>query len=199
MDFKVSGYDENHHGIIQMGGIIDMDSTIVDTFSIQCKPCMMDRYSEKILARHNLTWDEWMDDPERLKPDEAMLKLLSYFEKHVNMRDSRDKFQFIGYHSEKHPMKFLRSFFGKNGNKHFDLYFWFPSIDLKYIAAFILEDERYRFPNLELETVAYYFGFDIDEKERFDAFYRVNLIRNLYYILERFKAQKIFFTKAKLN
>jgi DNA polymerase-3 subunit epsilon len=199
IDLKTSGDNPNYHGIIQIGGIIDIDNTKMDTFNIECRPCLSDQYDRKYMERYNLTWDQWTEDSERLYPKDVMTKLLPYLDKHVDKSNLKDKFLLVEHSSTKSSTMFLEAFFRRNKCSDFDLYFWFPPIDIQYVASFILEEIRCRFCNMSLETIAYYFGFDINEDEVFDSFYRVNLIRNVYCILEKFKIQKVPFKKAKLN
>lgn len=199
LDLITSGFNSMADGIIQIGGIIDVDNTIVDTFNIKCKPFPLDHFETGTMVRYNTSWSNWMYDPEALEPKEVMSKLLTYLDKHVDKNNSVDKLQIVEHSFCKCLRDFLKSFFDKNENSDFEKYFWFPSLDLEHISAFILEKGRHKFPNFDLQVVAYYFGFNVDKEKFKDAYYRVNIVRDLYYILSKFRNQQVLFKRVKIN
>jgi hypothetical protein len=173
----------------------------MDTFDIKCKPYKTDGFSQEILKAYGLVWEELFEDPDRLYPHEAYDKLLGYLNKYVSgTNNSVDKFHFIGYNSYGYEAAFLRQFFERNNNEcGFYDYFWQPPIDLMLVSSFILTGYRERFHNMSSYMLGEFFGFDVEINRLSEPFYKVNLIRSLYYILEKFKAKVVLFKKHKMN
>lgn len=199
ISLETSGFNELHHGIIRISGIIDIDNMIVDTFDFNCQSFITDAYDEKMLELSGLTEESWDSDPNRLSPSEVYKQLLKKIEKYVSGRNTVEKFQFIGYNSYGYEYPFIKRFFEKNGNSSIHNYFWYPPIDLVFAGSFILEEDRPRIVDFRLPSIAQFFGFIIESNKIMDSFYRVDLVRNLYYIFEKFKAPMVFFKKAKKN
>lgn len=195
-----TGADVSKHGIIQISGIIDIDSTIMDVFDFKCKPYINDEFNDEILDNYGVDRMELITDPERLDPKTVFDKIMKLIYKYVGGgKDTVDKFQIIGYNSYGYEVPFLRHFFERNGNYNFYDYFWYPPIDIMLVSAFILEGYRTRFLHMSSYMVAEFFGYDVEFDKLSDSQYKVNLVRNLYYILEKFKAKTVLFHKPKIN
>lgn len=199
MSLETSGFNDAYHGIIRISGIVDIDNTIVDTFDFKCRSFKTDSYDEKMLELSGLTVENWDFSSDRLAPTDVFNQLLKKIEKYVSGRSTIDKFHFVGYNSYSYELPFIRKFFLKNKNSLLDNYFWYPPIDLVLAGSFILEEERYKIVDYRLPILARFFGFIIEPDKLIDSFYRVDLVRNIYYILEKFKAPMVFFKKAKKN
>lgn len=197
-EVKTSGKDINAHGILQIGGIIEIDNTIMDTFNLKCKPYISDSINIETMLSYDLSWEEWVEDIENLHPKDVVETIISYLDKFVDKADPLDKFQYVGFKASE-QIKFLQMLFIRNGYKDFKDYFWFPVLNILYITEFILEVDRYKFTEFSLGSIANYFGFKIDLNSIFDPFYRVTLLRNLYHILEKFRVQTVYVKKAQLN
>jgi hypothetical protein len=195
-----TGADAFNHGIIQISGIIDIDDTIMEVFNLKCKPYKTDGFSPEILKGYGFVWEELFEDPDRLYPHEAFDKLMGYLNKYVSgTKESIDKFHFIGYNSYGFEAAFLRKFFEKNGHYGFYNYIWQPPIDLMLVASYLLTGYRERFHNIGSYMLGEFFGFDVDIDKLSDSYYKVNLVRSLYYILDKFRSKVVLFKKHTIN
>lgn len=175
-DLETSGLDPSKHAVLQIAGLIDIDGEIVDEFNLHIQPFEGQTLSKESLEVNNFTFDGLRTFK---KPMDAYNSLMNKFNKHVDRFNKNDKFFLVGYNSN-FDDTFLRQFFKNCGDDFYGSFIWWPTIDVAAFAAEFLKEERHKFPNFKLTTVAKAFGIEVDEKEAHDALYDSHLARKIY-------------------
>lgn len=181
IDTETTGLDPEKNGIIQISGMIEIDTKIVgDPFDFKIMPYSGDEIEDRALAT-SYTKREHLHEPEYQNP--ALIKhvFLNILGKHVAKFDKTDKFTFIGYNA-RFDMDFLREWFLKAGDSYFGSWFWFPPIDIMGLAAQKLMAERHTMANFKQGTVAAKLGIDVDESRLHDSLYDIEIARKIYYL-----------------
>jgi len=106
-------------------------------------------------------------------------ELMAVFNKHVSRFDKTDKFFLVGYNSN-FDDTFLRQYFKNCGDDFYGSYIWWPTIDIASFAMEFLKEERHKFPNFKLTTVAKAIGINVDESKAHNALYDSHLARKIY-------------------
>ena len=176
LDVETTGLWPNMHGLIQIGGIIEIDDTEVERFNFHCKPFNDKVIDSKALTVNGITEDQLAEFPD---PTKVFSKVINIFGKYVSPYDPLDKFAFIAYNA-KFDESFIRQWFKDNKSKFFGSWFWYPIIDT---AQTVFEQDRAgraALLNFKLKTVAAYYGLTIDNSRLHDAMYDIELTRDLY-------------------
>lgn len=181
IDLETSGTDKELHGIIQIAGIVDINNEVSEKFNFNCNLFDHQEYTEDALKvnRYTVAQIESFDSPYYI-----LVALLNVLDKYVDKYDSKDKYSFIGYNCSNFDMPWLRKFFENCSHKFFGSYFWFPSIDVMYMASNFLENKRNKVKNFQLSTVAECLGIEVKQGETHDAMYDIELTRKMYYIMK---------------
>ena len=179
IDVETTGVNSRTDALIQLGGIIEIDGEIKEKLNLRIKPFPNDVINDKALEVNGITREELSTFS---PPKKMYKKLTSIMSKYVDKFNKLDKFHFIGYNS-RFDDDFVRSWFKKNGDKYYGSYFFWPSIDVANIAAVKFMDERHKFSNFKLMTVAKYAGVEVDPASAHDAMYDIEITRDLFYKL----------------
>lgn len=186
IDVETGGLDPEGCALLQIAGIIEYpdysnetksDVTMEEKFNYHIKPFDSDKVDPKALAVNNLT-KEQIDDFE--SPKTVHNNLLKLWGEFVDPYDKRDKMFFIGYNSHSFDMPFMRSYFTKCSDKFFGSWFYYPSIDVMILAAQYSMDKRRWMSDFKLMTVADRLGIKVDKSRLHDAFYDIEITREVY-------------------
>lgn len=175
-DTETSGIDPSKHGVIQIAGIIDIDGVIQETFDIKVQPFKNQLISKESMKINGLTTEDLHN---HLLPQEGYDALIKVFSKYISKFDKTDKFFLVGYNST-FDDAFLRKFFINCGDEYYGSFIWWPTIDVATFAAEFLKEERSKFPNFKLSTVAKALGIAVDETKLHEALYDSILTRSIY-------------------
>jgi len=176
IDTETTGINPKDNGLIQISGMIEIDSQMVKEFDFRVKPFLGDKIEDEALKVNGIT----REDLEKFEsPDLVFEKLIALFNQYVNPYDKSDKFFFIAYNA-RFDWDFLSNFFLKNNHKYFSSYFFFPQIDVMYLAAEKLKSVRASMQNFKLQSVAEALGIQINKDLLHDAKYDIELTRLVY-------------------
>ena len=103
--------------------------------------------------------------------------------RHVNKFDKKDKFFLVGFNSSSFDNAFFRAFFVQNNDNYFGSWFWSSTIDVMILAGQFLMKVRHLMTDFKLKTVAGTLGINVDETRLHDAYYDIELTRNIYKIV----------------
>lgn len=151
IDTETTGLQPEQCSIFQLAGMIESNG-VKEEFNFQIKPYRGESISEHAKTKTNITDEELSTYPDQKGVFDAFIFLLN---KYINKNDFTDRAFFIAYNAS-FDMDFIRSWFLFNGNPDFNKYFYFPAIDVMYLASFALVGERKRLRNFQLSTVYKY-------------------------------------------
>jgi DNA polymerase-3 subunit epsilon len=180
IDVETGGFDPEGCALLQIAGIIEhtvKGKREEEPFNFHIKPFDADQVDPKALAINNLTKEQISGFESPATVHDNLLKLWGSF---VDCYDKRDKMFFIGYNSHSFDMPFVREFFRKCGDKFFGSWFHYPSIDVMILAAHHMMDKRRWMPDFKLMTVADRLGIEVDKSKLHDAFYDIEITREVY-------------------
>ena len=110
IDTETTGINPKDNGLIQISGMIEIDSQMVKEFDFRVKPFLGDKIEDEALKVNGIT----REDLEKFEsPDLVFEKLIALFNQYVNPYDKSDKFFFIAYNA-RFDWDFLSNFFLKN-------------------------------------------------------------------------------------
>jgi len=131
IDIESTGLDHDHHEVVEIAGIIEVNGEIIDDFCFKCRPLTNNR-SDEALDIIGYTWAELQDFPH---PSEAIQKINSILRKH----QLQDKIHLVG-----HNVSFDEKFFHNLWDTYktdsvldFNDVFSYRSIDTLSIAMFM--------------------------------------------------------------
>ena len=182
IDVETTGLNPDEHGIIQIAGIIEIDDKIEKSFNLRSNIHKDDAFDPKALEVIGKTIEQIHEFPDAVSVHQQFCEIMQEF---VDKYDSKDKFSFIAYNAG-FDMDFLRSWFGKCGDKYFGSWFWFPYIDVMTLAYNSLLKERPEMTNFKLGTVADKMGLELEKTKLHDALYDVKLAMMLYKQFEKY-------------
>lgn len=184
LDLETTGLYATTCGIVQIGGIIDIDGKVAEKFDLRVQPFPDDNIYEDALRANGFTRED-IKNPDKFKaPETAYNELVSTMSKYIDRFNKKDKFHFVGYNAINFDMPFLREWFKKCGDKYFGSWFFFPPLDVMALAAYALQDERHNMPNFKLETVARKLNLPWDGDKAHDAMYDIEMTRWIAEVLE---------------
>lgn len=182
IDLETGGIDPVNCALLQIAGIIEIDGVEKERFEFFLHPYPDDIVTEEALEKTGILLEDLENNPKFRNPGIVYKDFLALLDKYVSKFDKKDKFFLVGYNSHAFDFQFLINFFIKNNNNFFMSYFWYPSIDVMLLAAFSYMDERAKFNNFKLTTVAEVIlgKENVDESKAHDAMYDIELTRNIY-------------------
>ena len=167
------------HGIIQIGGIIDVNFASVDSFNIFMQPHPDDKISKKALEVNKRT----MVEIETFQPSyKGKSEFDKTMQRHVNKFDKQDKMYCVGWNIE-FDKNMMSAWFEKHGDKYMMAYFKYPFFDASQMTAMYLclSGEIKNVPNMKLGTIGTYLGFIQDTSDLHDAMADISLTRDIFY------------------
>lgn len=175
-DVETTGVDPEKSAVVQISGIVDIDGVERETFDIRIQPFPNQIVSKESLKINGLTIEDLKTFNKPLEGYSLFTQILS---KYVSKFDKTDKFFMVGYNSNFDDL-FLRKFFQNCGDEYYGSWIWWPTIDISPFCAEFFKEERSKFPNFKLGTVAKAFGIEVDETRLHDALYDSILTRMIY-------------------
>ena len=181
LDLETTGLDPRENGVIQIGGIVEIDGNVEDEFDLLVRPFEADAISEEALKVNDRTVAAIARFP---APHDVHAALKAVLEKYVDCYDRMDKFQLVGFNVT-FDDRFFREWFSKCGDTYYGSLFFWPPIDVAGLAAEFLKDRRADLQNFKLLTVAETVGLKVDPTLAHDALYDVRLTREVYRVVTR--------------
>ena len=157
-DVETTGLDPKRNDIISLACIIEIDGVIKEEFKLNIQPFDWNNIEMSALKINGITIEQLKTF---ILPKEAHKKLKSYLKKYVDPYNRNDKFQFAGYNND-FDIKFMSEFFKKCGDKYFGPWIDYHRLDPQVLLQFLHLKGDINLPNYKLETVAKYFGININ-------------------------------------
>ena len=190
VDVETTGLDKVKQDVIQIAGIIEVNSIVVDEFEFKCQPHSWDNIQQKALDVHGMTLDDLKSFEEPSGVKQQMEIILS---RHVNKFDKKDKMVFAGYNTP-FDYGFVEEWFKKSGDKYFNSYFHrgfgyhsqlidvYPEF-MQYVRA-----TGVQLPNNKLVTAAAHFDIPL---QAHDAMADIRATREMSKVLDSFLALSV--------
>jgi DNA polymerase III epsilon subunit-like protein len=203
IDLETTGKQHWKHGVWQIAGcILDSRREKPVEFNIRVKPFKDDLIEDEAAQiagypdAKNFA-GAMQADEEFLQPHDAFHELLNLFGEHVDKYNPHDKMLLYGW-NVRFDEDFLRKWWKKmeepKDSPYFGSWFFVPSIDVGTLVAEYLRDTRHTgiaanknteprrgiLNSWKLESVAAYFGLDVDMEGFHDAAYDADITLRLY-------------------
>lgn len=181
-DLETTGLNPAKHGIHQIAGIIEINGATIEKFNIKLQPnpkCTIEQTALDIAGVTREQINNYQPFPA------GYTEFVNTISKHVDQYNKKDKFHLVGYNNRGFDDNFLRELFKQNGNEYFGSYFWNDGIDVLVMASYALESRRAELENFQLKTVAKFVGIEVDEKKLHDAFYDIELTKQILDIITK--------------
>ena len=189
LDVETTGLNAKENDIVQIAGILDIDTIPATEFNYHVQPRNWENISDEALKINGLTKDELRTyEP----PEIVHRRITDKLNKYIDRYDRSDK-AFIGGQNPSFDRDFLKEFFIKNGDLYFGSWFDYHVIDLCALSLVFhikdivdLTDPNTGRINVRLGNVAR--AFDLEQKEPHDALDDIRLTRQIFYehMLDRF-------------
>ena len=176
IDTETCGLDAKVNGVIQVAGIIEINSKEVATFDHKVRPHASDVIEPEALKVSGTTMEDVLAYPD---PFVVKSKLDALFARYIKKFDKKDKFWFIGYNAS-FDWNFMQEFYRKAEDKYFGSWFQFPFIDTACLAGIMLIDKRQTLPNFKQSTVAEALGIKFNEADLHDALADVRISKAIF-------------------
>lgn len=153
VDVETTGRDRVKDYIFQIAGQVKIDGKVEKDFNYTMKPPGRFSFSQEA---QDVTGKTVQDLLSYEDPVVVFQKFKSeVLDVYINKYDKTDKFHMVGYNVQ-FDMDFMREWFTRSGEQYFGSYFWFPPIDVMYLASMLLAGERSFLTNFQLKTVYEY-------------------------------------------
>lgn len=186
LDLETTGTNPAKHGIHQIAGMVEINGEIVEKFDIKLQPNPKALIDPAALEAGKVT-------EEQIKAYQSFYSGYMEFQticaKYVDKFNKHDKFHLAGYNTQAFDGQFLRGLFLQNDDNYYGSFFWSASIDVMCIAAWQLSYNRPFMKDFKLMTVAKMMGVIVDESKLHDAFYDIDITRQLF---EKFEISEPF-------
>jgi DNA polymerase-3 subunit epsilon len=176
-DLETTGLKPEKNGIHQISGIIEINGEVKETFDFKVQPNSKSIIEPEALKVANVTTEQVMAYPPMLEIYKQFTDLLG---KYCDKFDKNDKFYLCGYNNASFDNNFLRGFFLQNGDNYFGSWFWNNSIDVMVLATYFLMPKRHEMLDFRLKTVAKTLEIEVEESKLHDAFYDIQLTKQIY-------------------
>lgn len=148
-DVETTGLNPNESSIFQIAGRFSKRGKSLD-FNYKFRPYRGEIITGQASKKTGYTSEDLDSFPDQSPFFDEFIKNLEDF---TNSKE--EKIYLVGYNAS-FDMDFIRSWFLYNENPDFSKYFYFPCIDVMYLAAFALMGERKYIKNFQLSTVYNY-------------------------------------------
>lgn len=173
LDLETTGLHYQQHGILEIGGVVEIDGEIVEEFKLNGQPFTDQLINKKALEINKTTLDEIATYQ---SPEDMYGQFVDILNKYVNRYDSKDKFFMIGYNIYFDSM-FLRTFFEKNDNQFMSSYFFWPYLDVAVLLCEQLKEQRSKIEYFNLAAMGKLLGIEF---EAHDALADAKACRQIY-------------------
>lgn len=189
LDVETTGLNAKENDIVQVAGILDIDTIPATEFNYYVQPHDWTIISQDALDVNGITIDELRTfEP----PEIVHRRITSELNTYLDRYDKNDK-AFIGGQNPSFDRDFLKEWFIKNDDKYFGSWFDYHIIDLcAFSVAFhikgivdLMDPETGKI-SVRLGNVAK--AFQLVQKEPHDALDDIRLTREIFYehMLDRF-------------
>jgi len=187
LDTETTGLDARRHDVIQIAGILDIDTIAGEKFNYYVQPFNWDVITEEATSIHGFT----RDTLKTFEPPQVVhQRLIGILEAYINKYDPTDKL-FIAGQNPSFDLDFLKGFWEKNDDPYFGSWFNYRKIDLATVSVLfkikgIIDPTTNGKFSVSLAAVAAAFG--LEQKEPHNALDDVRLVRKIFYehMLDRF-------------
>jgi DNA polymerase III epsilon subunit-like protein len=169
VDTETSGLDHNHHEIVEISGIIQVNGKNVKSFNIKMRPEHPDRISPEALEKQGKTIEDLMSYPDRQKGFDEFMEIL---DSTVDRFDREDKMYITGYNVG-FDKNFISTMFKAHKNSYFGAYFWFEVVDIMAMVCLFKLAGKYHGKNLKLTTACNFFNVPFKEGTAHQAIYDI--------------------------
>lgn len=158
IDCETTGLSFEQNGLIEIGGVIDINGKAVEEFSIRTRPFRNQLISKSAMEVNGITIQELRNYPD---PQEAYEEFVSILGKYIDRYNKQDKAFLYGYHIF-FDAAFLRRFFENNDDQYFSSWFWWPYIDVASLYCEASLEHRTRFENFKLENICKLLNIEVN-------------------------------------
>jgi DNA polymerase III epsilon subunit-like protein len=169
VDVETTGLNSYRNGIIQLSGMIERDNEIIEEFNYRIAPFPFDMIDPKALEVNGKSRSEIQTYE---KPMKVYKEFKSLVEKHANGAKLICAGYNVGF-----DVRFVKDFFGKNGDKNFFSHFDYHTLDVMNSALMYCHKKSLKLKNVKLVTVAEHFGVNADFH---DAMNDIRATREVY-------------------
>ena len=179
-DVETTGVNYKIHSMHQLAGLVEVDDEVVETFDFKLRPHPKAEITPEALKVCGVTEEELKAYPPAAIAHRGFKALLS---RYVNKYDKSSKAYLVGFNNRFFDDQFLRKHFELQDDDFFGAWFWSDSLDVFVLASEYLIDRRPSMASFKLHRVAATLGLEVDKDKTHDAFYDVNLTRQIYRIV----------------
>jgi len=154
LDCETTGLVPYKHGIIQLGGMIEIGGEVVETFNFRMQPCPTAIIDDKAMQVNKITPEELRTYPSSNSQYCAFINVL---DKYINKFNKEDKFILAGYNVQ-FDDGFVNHWFKRNGNNYWYSYVNSAKLDVMSSVATWRRATNTKTPNNKLSTIAEWFG-----------------------------------------
>lgn len=181
LDLETTGTNHAKHGIHQIAGMVEINGEIKEKFDIKLKPNPKALIDQGALDAGKVTMEQINTYQSFYS---GYMELHTILGRYVDKFNKNDKFHLAGYNTQAFDGQFLRGLFLQNDDNYYGSFFWNASIDVMLIAAWRLKYARPFMKDFKLMTVAKHMGVEVDESKLHDAFYDIDITKQLYHRID---------------
>lgn len=175
-DTETTGISLKINDIWQIAGVIEEDGKIIDGINLQFRPNNIESLSDEILTLSRLTKQEFSNMPDRY---ESFSKLITFLKKHSTPDDRLTPCGYnIGF-----DIGFMQKLFAENKTSTYNKIFEFHFFDILALVNSLVITGQITPDNIKLETIARYFGINVDKTKTHDAMYDIKITKKLMDII----------------
>lgn len=176
-DTETTGLDPVKNDIIQLAGIIVVDSDIKEEFNFQIMPMNFESIQEEAITTHGITIDEMKRYPDSNTVYKQFIAMLG---KYVDKYNKEDKFTPAGYNVD-FDINFLNQYFIKNMDVYYGSWFNWKRVDPLPLLYFLNYCNQIDLPNYKLSTVCEHFDIPINAHDALSDIYATRTLLRLLY------------------
>lgn len=181
IDLETTGTNCEHHGIHQIGAIMDIDGKEAAAFSKNVKPHTGAKVDPQALAVSGTSWPMIKDYPTMPYVFEEFVQMISMFADPAG----QERIYIAGYNSQALEGPFLREWYKQNGAAQlFGSHFHSSTLDIMTLCAKHYMEKGISPVSYSLQNMARITGVVYEAGKLHNALYDAQLARKLYYKLE---------------
>lgn len=179
-DVETTGVNYKKNAMHQLVGLVEVDDEVVESFDFKLRPHPKAEITPEALRICGKTEEELKAYPPTAVGHRDFKTLLA---RHVDKYDKASKAYLVGFNNRFFDDQFLRKHFELQSDDFFNAWFWGDTLDVFVLASEYLIDRRPGMSSFKLHRVATTLGLEADKSKTHDAFYDVNLTRQIYRIV----------------